>query len=83
MPVDQQVESKVRRIFSPVVLDHTPSQVQSWWQIQLFRGRAVPPATLKSDNEVLQYIAEHPGGVGYVDAATELPDFLRVLQVTR
>ncbi len=82
MPADQEVESQVRRLFSPALLGRTSSQVESWWQIQLFRGRAVPPLTLSSDSEVLQYIAKHPGGVGYVSAATELPKNVRALTVT-
>jgi hypothetical protein len=43
--------------------------VKAYWQQRIFSGRGVPPPALDSDQAVLEYVASHPGAVGYVSGA--------------
>jgi hypothetical protein len=47
-------------------------QISSYWQVLVFSGRDVPPRTLKSDADVLQFVQDNPGAVGYVSEGAPL-----------
>jgi hypothetical protein len=68
-PVDQRYDAAVRKAFSESVLKRSVAAVKNYWQQRIFSGRAVPPPALDSDAAVVEYVASHPGGVGYVSAA--------------
>ena len=40
--------------------------IASYWQVLVFSGREVPPRIVKSDAEMLQFVRDTPGAVGYV-----------------
>jgi ABC-type phosphate transport system substrate-binding protein len=65
-PVDLASESPVRQRFSDEVLGRSVAAVKSYWQQLIFAGRGVPPPELGSDEEVLSFVARHPGSIGYV-----------------
>jgi len=44
------------------------------------RGRIPPPAK-KSEEELMAFVAQNPGAIGYVSGATAVPDTVRVLQI--
>ncbi|WP_371322858.1 hypothetical protein VX159_10605 [Dechloromonas sp. ZY10] len=43
------------------------ADVNAYWSRQLFTGRLQPPPQLKTSEEMLRWVTERPGGVGYVD----------------
>jgi ABC-type phosphate transport system substrate-binding protein len=65
-PVDQAPSAGVRERFSNDVHGKAVAAVQSAWQRIIFSGRGVPPPEVGSDEAVLSFVAEHPGGIGYV-----------------
>lgn len=65
-PVDQVADSPARRKFSEEVLGRSVEAVRTYWQQQIFSGRALPPPEVDSDEEVVQYVQRYPGAVGYV-----------------
>ena len=65
-PVDQAPSAGVRERFSADVHGKAVGAVQSAWQRIIFSGRGVPPPEVTSDDQVLSFVAEHPGGIGYV-----------------
>ena len=82
-PVDQPESSTLRRRFTARVLNRDTASMKSYWQQQVFSGRAVPPPALDSDAAVLEFVRQHPYGVGYVSAATPLTSEVRVIAVVR
>jgi ABC-type phosphate transport system substrate-binding protein len=40
-----------------------------------------PPRTKETDVEVVDYVASHPGGIGYVAVGTAVPSTVKVLKV--
>ena len=79
-PVDQSVQSAVRRRFSNDVLRQGLVQVQVYWQRRITAGQ-VPPPVKTSDEEVVAFVASTPGAIGYVSSATPLPDTVRELSI--
>jgi ABC-type phosphate transport system substrate-binding protein len=79
-PVDQSVQSPVRRAFSFDVLKQSLVQVQVYWQRRITAGQ-VPPPVKPSDEEVVAFVASTAGGIGYVSPATALPGTVREIAV--
>jgi ABC-type phosphate transport system substrate-binding protein len=68
-PVDQAKASPLREAFSRDVLGKTVAALDQFWTQSIFSGRAVPPVEKRGDAEVLAYVRDTPGAVGYVSAA--------------
>jgi ABC-type phosphate transport system substrate-binding protein len=77
-PVDQRRDSSVRHHFSQSVLRRSVEAVRNYWQQRIFSGRDVPPPEVESDAEVIRYVRDNPGAIGYVTAATDA-DGIRVV----
>jgi ABC-type phosphate transport system substrate-binding protein len=71
-PVDQTAGSPTRKSFTEDVLRRSVEAVKSYWQQRIFAGRDVPPPELDGNDEVVAYVAKHPGAVGYVATGTVL-----------
>jgi hypothetical protein len=72
-PVDLASDSVVRQRFSEDVLGRSVAAVKSYWQQLIFAGRGVPPPELESDQEVLSFVARHPGSIGYISGGGGAP----------
>lgn len=83
MPVDQKVDSKARSMFTLAIHFKRPAAVQSYWQQKLFAGEDVPPPELSTDAEVLEFISQNPGAIGYVSGDLKLSAEVKVLQITQ
>ena len=70
--VDQRETSKVREQFTRAVHRREVSSVASFWQQQIFAGRAVPPAQRTSDADVMAFVANNPDAIGYVSPGAQL-----------
>ena len=62
--------SPVRDSFSREVLGKSVPAVEQYWTQAIFSGRAVPPVEKRTDADVLAYVRETPGAIGYVSAST-------------
>jgi len=80
-PIDQSVQSSVRKSFSNDVLQQGVVAVQVYWQRRISSG-VTPPPVKTSDEEVLSYVAATPGAIGYVSASTPLPYSVKLVEVT-
>ncbi len=68
-PVDQSKSSPVREAFSREVLGKSVASVEQYWTQTIFSGRAVPPVEKRADADVVAYVRETPGAIGYVSAS--------------
>ena len=80
-PVDQTATSAARRDFCEQVLKRSSQDVDSYWNAQVFSGKAAPPPTVASDQAVVEYVRTNPGAVGYVSpgASTTGVKVIRIL----
>jgi len=83
-PVDLADTSPVREKFSKEIHNRKVSSIKAYWQKQIFSGRKVPPAEKKSNREILIYLQNNPGAVGYVSAATNINQYqVKILQTKK
>ncbi|MDY0091295.1 MAG: hypothetical protein RBT80_01175 [Candidatus Vecturithrix sp.] len=82
LPVDLVEDSPIRVQFSESIHGRKIASIKAYWQKQIFSGRGVPPEEKKSEDEVLKYISENPGAIGYVAEPTAIDhDILKVLTI--
>lgn len=83
MAVELAPASAARKGFTTDVHRRTVSQIETYWQQQLFGGRSVPPEVLDSDQAILDYVRTHPGAVAYVSADVALGDGVKSIPVAQ
>ncbi len=84
LPLDLTGTSPVRQDFSKEILGRNVWAIKAYWQKQIFSGRGVPPPEKSSDREVLAYVQENPGAIGYISAsAVAIKYKVRVLNVEK
>lgn len=81
MPVDQKRSSPTRKRFTESFLKQSLSAVDNYWQQMIFSGRATPPPELPGDLEVIKYVMDNPGAIGYVTEVGSVRG-IKVLQVS-
>jgi ABC-type phosphate transport system substrate-binding protein len=82
-PVDQAASSSTRNGFSKVIFGRDANAIKSYWQRQIFSGRGVPPPEKASDDEVIIFVGENSGAIGYVSSNAEIGPGLKVLQISK
>ena len=65
-PVSQDEDSKIRLEFNEKVLGRDQGKLKYYWSRKMFAGGDKPPPTLWDDDEVIDFVATHDGGIGYV-----------------
>lgn len=68
-PVDLVDSQPSRALFYKALVGKDLAEVDAYWSRQVFTGRMQAPARLMSGEEVIRWVASHPGGIGYVDLA--------------
>ena len=82
LPVDQSTSSSVRSDFSKSIHGKPVSSIESYWQRRIFSGRGVPPPEKKSDKQVINYVKDNPGAIGYVSSKAKLSG-VKVIRITK
>jgi ABC-type phosphate transport system substrate-binding protein len=82
VPVDQERTAPVRQAFSTAVHMKDADAVAAHWQVLVFSGRDTPPRTLRSDDDVVAFVRDNPGAIGYVSERATLAG-VRVIPVSK
>ena len=67
-PVDLHDSNPMRERFYRQLVGKELAEVNAYWSRQLFSGRMQPLPRVASSDEVLKWVAAHPGGIGFVEA---------------
>jgi len=78
-PIALPPRHPLRSLFNTRVVGLAESRIQSYWAQMRFTGRKQPPKELEGEEQLLHYLSETPGAVGYVSASSELPATLTVI----
>jgi ABC-type phosphate transport system substrate-binding protein len=82
VPVDQSLQSPVRERFSTDVLGKNSREALGYWRMQISAG-VHPPQVKETDADVLRFVAETEGAIGYVSPDADVSGAaVRVLTVT-
>ncbi len=52
------------------VVRTTPAKLRKLWKKVVFTGAGTPPKILKTEADLIEFVAETEGAIGYIDAAT-------------
>ena len=81
-PVDMAPDVQLRKEFSKTFHNRSLSSVKSYWQQAIFSGTAVPPPELESEEKVMQFVASHPGAIGYLPSSTGVGGPIKAVEIT-
>ena len=81
-PVDLPMDSTVRAEFCRQVLGRSPSAVEVFWNKQIFSGQIFPPPVKRSEREVLAYVRDNEGAIGYISGSTTLETGVKPVTLT-
>ncbi len=70
--------TNARTEFLAKVLDKTEQQLRAHWTRMIFTGKAKPPRNAQTAEEVLRYVSDTPGAIGYVESE-KLPSTVKVV----
>jgi ABC-type phosphate transport system substrate-binding protein len=70
-PVDLPTDSPTRQRFSGVALGRSVSAVKAYWLQVIFSGHGVPPPEIDSDEQVVRFVAQTAGAIGYVSGTAK------------
>lgn len=79
-PVEPRAGAAVRDAFVSDVHQLSAGALRSYWTQMIFSGRDVPPVEKGTDEQIVAYVREHPGAIGYVSHGADAPG-LKVLDV--
>ena len=48
------------------LIDYSAAKYERYWKKQVFTGKAKMPKTVKTAEEMIQYISENQGAIGYI-----------------
>lgn len=70
----------VHEAFVESYLDRSTHRFVTYWRQMIFTGKGVPPRSFVSEEELVNFVAETPGSVGYVSVGLDLTG-VKVLSV--
>ncbi len=81
-PVDLFKSSPIRKQFSEEILNKSISAVNAFWLKKLYSGIGIPPTEMKSNKEILKYVSENSGAIGYVLPSADMSKYkVKILEV--
>ena len=82
LPVNLTSDSPTRKKFSNDIHGRAVSAITAYWQKQIFSGRGVPPPEKKQDKDIITYVQDNLGAIGYVSSSANLTNYqVKVLKV--
>jgi ABC-type phosphate transport system substrate-binding protein len=66
-PIDQEDDSPIKEIFYREMTNRSVSQINSYWARLVFTGRYVPPLVIKSEADIMSYVAQNNSAIAYVE----------------
>lgn len=67
VPVNLTSNVALRSEFEQKALGKSSSQVKAYWAKQLFSGKGKPPKELDNDADIINFVSNTPGAIGYID----------------
>ncbi len=70
-PVEPSAKSPVRQRFTLEIYGKQVIAISSYWQQMIFSGKGIPPPEKSSDADIVAFVKETPGAIGYVWAGAD------------
>jgi hypothetical protein len=79
-PVNIAAQNILRDRFMAQVMNQEDDKYVAYWTVRKYIGKGTPPRELKNAAEVIEYVQNTPGGLGYVSAGDVKPGMNVVLR---
>jgi ABC-type phosphate transport system substrate-binding protein len=66
LPADRKGEPESKKRFTKDVLQMTTAAMDQFFSEREYQNQETPPVKLGSDEEMIKYVEENPGAIGYV-----------------
>ncbi len=73
-PVNLPPNHPLRTQFLRNYLERDENDYTGYWTVRCYVGKGVPPQELHSAADVLQFVVNHAGAIGYVDEGDLTPE---------
>lgn len=80
-PIDHPIRSSLRARFLQAVYGKSPRFMTRYWHRRIFAGRDLPPPEAISDADVVAFVRQNRGAIGYVSAAGSIPDGVKIVEL--
>ena len=81
IPVNIRPSAPVRDKFLSKYLGQNEDKYSAYWTVRRFIGKGTPPREVDTDAEVIEFVRNNSGAVGYVDdESTVIPSDVYVLK---
>lgn len=81
LPVDRKGSSPEKTLFYKIVVKLTEAEVDSYFAAKQYQSNEAPPVKLNSDKEVLQYVTDNKGAIGFVKASSLTSEWISGVKV--
>lgn len=79
-PVNLPPRNPLRERFLQVYLGQDEAKYTGYWTVRRYIGKGTPPRELRTPHEIVQFVAQAAGAIGYVDEADVSPETLVLLR---
>ena len=66
-PVNSTQATALRNRFLEKYLSQDEDEYSAYWTVRRFIGKGTPPKELASATDIITYVGETPGAIGYID----------------
>ena len=67
MPLDRKAKCPEKELFYSKVLTLSVDDVEAYFAAKQYQSAEAPPEKLATDKEVIEYVSNHPGAIGFVN----------------
>ena len=78
-PVALPPHNHTRSLFNAKIIGMAEQRIQSYWAQMKFTGRFTQPKEVQSEQEMLVYLRNNKGSIGYLTADTNIPQGLHIM----
>ncbi|MEJ6080578.1 hypothetical protein MT391_18920 [Vibrio sp. 1-Bac 57] len=80
IPVNSTQTTSLRNRFLEKYLSQDENEYSAYWTVRRFIGKGTPPKEFASVTDIITYVAETPGAIGYIDTdLISLPSSVKIL----
>lgn len=74
-------KSDIHKKFTKNYLSKNPAQFRMYWKKMVFTGKGRAPESYKSEADILKYVAETEGAIGYISSGIS-PEKVKLITVS-
>ena len=75
-------DNTVHEEFVKKYTQKTESQFKRYWRKQVFTGKGISPKSFRTEAEVVQYVANTDGAIGYISSNTSADGVNRLVKIS-